>query len=318
MVLIVALAVGVMRPEPQVEPVLKPVPRSAGEERAQRAKSQAKVAQLDRQLSAVKAALKQNLLDSLHPSPRPEPLNATAAMSALGAALPLENAFAGADEGLWAADAGADLPPPPPVQFLGESLVANRIVLAIDVSASVRTKLGRAGLSMEEVRSEVAALIDQLGPDHLFGLILFTRNSLCFREELLPATRLIKEQALEWLNREFRTDGTSARHWQSGVPNGIEAVLASAFAMDPRLNEIFILSDGDFYRTPPGGGGQKVPLPQLRERTAALQRNNAGKARLRLMAFYPPEHNLPQLREWTRENANGTLRIVDNKNQVNR
>lgn len=203
---------------------------------------------------------------------------------------------------------GASLPPPEPVEFMGRSLAAQRMVLVFDVSSSVKGKMERAGMSLEALREAVLELLEQLGPNHLFGMVQFTRKWLVFREELVPATEAMKAEARRWMEADFRTTGTAGRNWSGGSVNGIEAVLEAAFGMDARLDEIVLVSDGDFYRTPPGGGGQKVPWGELRERTRRLQAESMGTTRLRVLAFLPPEAERVSLRGWVRENE-GSLEI---------
>lgn len=230
-------------------------------------------------------------------------------IGAMGAMLPVGSFFEGEISALTDGMEADTLPPPDPVAFLGESLNARRIVLLLDVSASVKTKIERAGLSMEKLRREVHTFVDQLGPNHLFGIIQFTRNWEAFEAGLVPATTAVRKRAREWIDTSFRTNGTSGRGWTRGSPNGIEGVLAAAFAMDPEIDEVFIVSDCDFQRTPPGGGGQDVPWAQLRERTRRLQEESIGDTRLRVLSFYPPEEALPDLRAWIHENGPGTLRV---------
>jgi hypothetical protein len=86
-----------------------------------------------------------------------------------------------------------------------------------------------------------------------------------------------------------------------------------AFQMDVQVDEIFLLSDGDFQRTPPGGGGQDVPWSQLRELTRQLQQSSIGDTRLRVVAYYPPEDALPDLKAWVRENGPGTARVINQR-----
>jgi hypothetical protein len=167
---------------------------------------------------------------------------------------------------------------------------------------------------MNQLREEVHRFVDQLGPNHLFGIIQFTRKWDRFREELLPATEAVRADAREWINSSFRTTGTSGRGWTGGQPNGIEAVLQAAFTMDPQIDEIFIVSDADFQRTPPGGGGQDVPWSELRDLTKRLQQQSIGQARLRLLCFYPPEEGLADLRAWTRERWRDRLCPVRRRN----
>ncbi len=306
-----ALLIGVLDPQPPKEARLK---LPAGSVTAQRERQQAldnQLAQLNRLQNEGMARLMEPLLDAARPElaiPRPDPVQA---FQAMGAMLPAASFFPGAAAALTDGLDTDRLPLPEPVSFLGETLNARRIVLLLDVSGSVKTKMERAGLSMEQLRAEVHRFVDQLGPNHLFGIIQFTRNWQAFRPELVPATEAMRKEARAWIGRSFRTTGTSGPGWSTASPNGIQAVLAAAFAMDPQIDEIFIVSDGDFYRTPPGGGGQSVPWPELRAHTRRLQEQSVGQTRLRLLCFHPPANARADLAAWARENGDGSLRVVD-------
>ncbi len=312
-ILLLAVLIGVMDPVLPKEAPLKLSHGSPTVQREQRQQAVKAAAQIGRLQEQALQQLMQPVMESMKTEisvPQPELVNTVATM---GAMLPVDSFFAG---GLEASVAGADLnslPPPDPVEFLGESLQAKRVVLLLDISASVKTKMEQSGMSMEQLRTEVLQFIEQLGPNHLFGLIQFSRKWQVFRSTLVPATVQIKAEARDWMHRSFRTTGTSGRNWSSGYPNGIEAVLSAAFAMDPQLDEVFILSDGDFQRTPPGGGGQDVPWTQLRDHTRHLQDQSIGETRLRILCFHPPATALPDLRAWVQENGPGTLRVVQGK-----
>ena len=308
-ILLVALLIGVLDPQPPGEAKLKLSPGSPARQREQRKQVQDQLAQLNRLQQGSLERMRDPILDSTLPDvtvPRPDMATSLRAMSAM---LPMDNLFAGSAEAFASGGEADALPPPDPVTFLGENLIAQRIVLLLDVSASVKTKMERAGVSMDQLRTEVLKFIDQLGPNHLFGIIQFTRNWQPFREQLLPATKRVQQEAREWINSQFRTTGTSGSNWKRETPNGIEGVLSAAFAMDPNLDEIFLVCDGDFQRTPPGGGGQDVPWQQLRELTRRLQQESIGTARLRVLCYFPPEQALPALRAWVQENGRGTLRV---------
>lgn len=303
-----ALMIGVMTPERPSEARIRIPEGSQTRQRELRQQVEQDLARLNRMQEASLQQLMQPVLEASRPDLAVDQPPLEHAIQAMGSMLPLEGAFAGAT-GLVDSTAADALPPPEPVAFLGETLRARRIVLLLDVSASVKSKMERAGLSMEALRSEVLTFIDQLGPNHLFGIIQFTRNWLAFREELVPATGSIRDEARSWMQQSFRTTGTSGRNWTRGSPNGIEGVLAAAFAMDPEIDEIFLLGDGDFQRTPPGGGGQDVPWAELRALTQTFQAASIGETRLRVLCFHPPEDALPDLRAWARENGEGTVRI---------
>ena len=308
LILLLAWQIGVLDPAPPKEASLTLPKGSVTEARRVQRETESQLAQMERLQGAALSELMKPVLDAARPDmeiPRP---SLVTSMQAMGAMLPMGSLFEGGASAVMAGmDAGA-LPPPDPVEFLGESMSARRIVLLLDVSGSVKTKMERAGISMNRLREEVNRFVEQLGPNHLFGIIQFTRKWEAFRPELVPATQAVKEEARSWIKQSFRTTGTSGRNWNGGYPNGIEAVLEAAFSMDVQIDEILLLSDADFQRTPLGGGGQDVPWPELRALSRRLQEQSPGETRLRLLAFYPPESMMEQVRGWVRENGPGTLR----------
>jgi hypothetical protein len=306
-----AVFIGVMDPPLPQAAKLKLAPGSQALQREQQAAMEAQLAQLSRIQQDSLNALAEPILEAMQADLPVAALQPVQSVQAMGAMLPMGSLFQDATGALTDGLETDTLPPPDPVSFLGETLNAKRLVLLLDVSGSVKTKMERAGISMNQLRQEVHRFVDQLGPNHLFGIIQFTRKWDPFREELLPATEAVRAQAREWIDASFRTTGTGGRNWTGGQPNGIEAVLQAAFAMDPQVDEVFVVSDGDFQRTPPGGGGQDVPWPELRQFTKSLQQQSIGEARLRLLCFYPPESALSDLRAWARENGPGSVRIVE-------
>lgn len=304
-----AVLIGVMDPVAPKEARIRAEPDPERRQREEQESIERQLAQLERTQARATEALMEPLMEALRPDlevSAPDPGEAIQAMGSLFQQAALFRGDAGAfTEGLES----DSLPEPESVAFLGETLHARRIVLLLDVSGSVKTKMERAGLSLQQLRQEVHRFVDQLGPNHLFGIIQFTRKWDPFRDELVPATETIRKQAREWIDRSFRTTGTSGRNWNGGYPNGIEAVLSAAFTMDTELDEVFLVSDGDFQRTPPGGGGQDVPWSDLRSLTRSLQQASIGEARLRLLCFHPPKEALPDLRAWVRENGPGSLRV---------
>lgn len=309
--LAVAIFIGVMEPPAPKEEGMEAPAGSPTLRRESDFAQRQELARLNRLQEQGHAPLREAIAEVALPemaAPLPAP-DLAASVQAMGALLPMQTAFGGPRADLSMELREPVLDPPAPVDFLGEQLRAQRIVLLFDVSGSVKTKMERAGTSMEELRAEVLRFLEQLGPNHLFGMIQFTRNWLPFREELVPATAAMKAEAREWMRRSFRTTGTSGRNWNGGPRNGIEAVMENAFALSPQLDEILLVSDGDFQRTPPGGGGQDVPWAELRGLCRELQQRSIGDARLRLLLFHPPEAALPQLRAWARENGPGSVRV---------
>lgn len=172
------------------------------------------------------------------------------------------------------------------VSFFGVETRAERIVICIDISTTVRNKIERAGYSMERVRKEAELLIEGLNANTLFGIVQHARNYDLFRDYLVAATVDNKAAALEWLRTEFRTDGTSGRNWQRRHPNGIQSVLTAAFELDPAPDLIFLVSDCEYYRTPANGGGQRVPWEEIANDLRRHQEGLARSARLHFFAFH--------------------------------
>ena len=171
------------------------------------------------------------------------------------------------------------------IRFFGMEDQATRVVIAFDVSQSVKTKVERAGLTMEAIREETRRVIQSLNANTLFGLIQFSRNHDLFRPYLIAATVDNKAAAETWLDAEFRTDGRSGRGWTRGEPNGIQAVLQAAFALDPAPDSIIIVSDGDFQRTPAHRPGEDVPWAEVERDLRDLQGALPQPARLSFVGF---------------------------------
>jgi hypothetical protein len=310
LILGIALVVGVMETAPVKEATFKASGDTRTEALEARQAMREAVAELDRLQAQGADAVEMALLEAMAPElPEVGELVPSAAMAGLGSLLPttgLTGPALGTLEGLGEQ---GNLPELAPVAFLGEELNAQRIVLLLDVSGSVKTKMERGGLPMQRLREEVTRFIGQLGPNHLFGIVQFTRKWDPFKEELVPATEVMKAEARAWMQTSFRTSGTSGSNWRGGYPNGIEAVLMEAFRMDPELDEIVLVSDGDFQRTPPGGGGQDVSIAALRNLTRQLQEEMIGQTRLNLLCFYPPPSAVAALRAWARENGEGRFTV---------
>jgi hypothetical protein len=306
--LLAALWIGV-RPVPPPREIHYPqkVPSPTLQREARRAQEET-LARLNRAQGPPAQAQVEQLLQSLQPLPDLPPIQPVEALKGMKALVPLPTAFRQSAESAFAGLQEDAFEAPEPVTFLGETLAARRILLLIDVSASVKSKMEQAGLPLSALRDEVLRLIEDLSPDHLFGIVQFSRKWLPFETQLLPATTVVKARASEWMHSKFRTTGTSGRNWQSGQPNGIEGVLRTAFAASPQIDEVILLSDGDFQTTPPGGGGRDVSPAELDALTRELLNAAPGTPRLRLLAFCPEPEALPALRQWARCFGDGTLR----------
>lgn len=186
------------------------------------------------------------------------------------------------------------------ISFFGIEDRAERVVILFDISTSVKNKVERAGLSMERIREETVNLIRELNANTLFGLIQHARNYSPFRDYLVAATVENKEAALAWLENEFRTDGMSAPGWRRGNPNGIQSVLEAAFSLDPAPDLLILVSDGDYYRTPPGGGSERVPWREIDADLRRLQEGLPEPARLHFVGFLMRPGDRTELQRLTR------------------
>ena len=181
--------------------------------------------------------------------------------------------------------------------FFGIETSQERIVICFDVSLSVKNRAEAVGVDFDMIRSETIQLIESFGSGTLFNMIQFVRNYEIFQSALIPGNRNNKAAAVNWMQNRFVTTGQSAslRNPVREDPNGIESVLRAAFAMEPEV--IFILSDGNFFRTPAGGGGMKVPHEDIRRLIDELQR---GMRRPVVINFLSFQMHPNDQREWQR------------------
>lgn len=163
---------------------------------------------------------------------------------------------------------------------------------------------------MELIREEVRTFVESLSAGHLFGILQFSRSWDSFRNEMVPATTAMKTEARQWLEHSFRTSGTSGRNWKRPSPDGIIGVLRAAFAFDEELDEIILLSDGDFQTSLPGGGGKDVPWSEIQRLSRALQEDRFQPVRISMISFYPEPQHARAMHLWTRNQRDGWLKIL--------
>jgi hypothetical protein len=302
LILVGALWLGISLSEPETEARFRPAPVRPGREAAELQ-------------AAVLAAMERA---APPPAPPDRLLSQSPFASALQVALPpVDLALpAGSDSavfGQWLAggavlaDADAALGHASQLEFFGMTTSATRIVIACDISATVKHRAERSGLSMEIIREETRRALNGLNANTLFGLIQFARRHQALDELLQPATVDALAKAGHWLDRSFRTDGSAGRGWQGGRPDGIESVLQAAFNLDPQPDLLIIISDGDFYRTLPGGGSQKVPWADIRRLTDQLQGPLANPCRIDFVGFQPRPADRPQIERWI-QSTGGNVR----------
>lgn len=193
--------------------------------------------------------------------------------------------------------------------FFGLKEAATKIVICVDISASVKNKVERAGYTMNQVKEATQGVIERLNANTLFGFIQFSRDYEVFRPYLVTATKANREAALTWLDAEFRTDGSSGSNWRRDEPNGIQSVIRAAFALDPAPDLLILLSDGSFQRTRPSGGGETVPWEELSREIAHYQAILPDPARIQFIGFSMREADRSAMRAIVRR-WNGSLREI--------
>jgi len=202
----------------------------------------------------------------------------------------------------------ASMEDPPAVAFLGESAAARSVVLAIDISASVKTKVESAGSSMRAIRKAALDLVDQLGPNTLFTMLQFSRRWDLFEARFVPGTVRFKANAKNWLEADLKMDGSAGRNWHKGPPDGIEGVLAACHDLGTGPDLIIIVSDGDFQTTPPGGGSRDVAWEVIDRFLTERTRKDGRPPRLHWHLFQPPADDEEAARK-TAEKHRGRIRI---------
>jgi len=135
--------------------------------------------------------------------------------------------------------------------FMGVRAQGRSIILAIDISGSMATLRGRA---YERVEEEAKKTLRELPQGTPFGLLLFGREVVAFRDSLTPANPATVEQAIKFLleysplrNREEARERGQSASWgqlKGGVHGGTrtDLVMEKAFQMNP--DTIIMLSDG--------------------------------------------------------------------------
>lgn len=187
------------------------------------------------------------------------------------------------------------------VSFLGITEEASRFVIVMDISASVVNSAEAAGIDFHSIREEAKELIGNLNANTLFGFVQHSRRYDAFQNKIVPATVANKENALQWLDKHFRTDGISGSGWRGGPDgsDGILPILSFVFSMQPDV--IFLISDGGYFTSE---GNQPVPLRDVLNRIRDEQKQLANDARIHAIHF-PDERNIQDGRV-----GNGMRRIA--------
>ena len=146
------------------------------------------------------------------------------------------------------------------VSFFGVSDMATRVAIVMDVSD---TMFDRQPGKFNAVKQEAAKLVQGLGINTLFNIIIYEGGSVAMFPDMQPATDANKQKAAAWIEsvdggRDKR--GMSYRGAYSKMGTGLyegggtrtDTALKQALSMRP--STIFLISDGEMSRR--GGADQ--------------------------------------------------------------
>ena len=159
------------------------------------------------------------------------------------------------------------------VSFFGISDMATRVVIVLDVSD---TMFDRQPGKFNAVKQEAIKLVNGLGINTLFNLIIYEGGSVALFPEVQPATDTNKKNAVAWIEKvDGGGDkrGMSYRGAYSKMGTGLyegggtrtDTALKQALSMRP--STVFLITDGEMSRM--GGGGQAVEEDKKAERSSS-------------------------------------------------
>lgn len=156
------------------------------------------------------------------------------------------------------------------VSFFGVSDMATRVAIVMDVSD---TMFDRQPGKFNAVKQETAKLVQGLGINTLFNLIIFEGGSVAIFPDMQPATDANKKKAVAWIQSvEGGRDkkGMSYKGTYSKMGTGLyegggtrtDTALKQALSMRP--STVFLITDGEMSRS--GGGSQEQGGGNIDER----------------------------------------------------
>ncbi len=178
------------------------------------------------------------------------------------------------------------------VGFFGIKDQGQRIAILIDTSDSMMT---RAPGAYSKVKTEAAKLVQGLGINTQFNLLIFEGGSLAFREQLVPATDGNKTAAATWITGisedpktsitgQSRSLGGDKYHPDGKGGTRMDLALEQVFGMQPEI--IYLISDGNATRAEGGGSGlSNIPANEIHQLVAGLQKKLVQEARLHVIYY---------------------------------
>ncbi|MEM6600864.1 MAG: hypothetical protein AAF649_05710 [Verrucomicrobiota bacterium] len=188
------------------------------------------------------------------------------------------------------------------MNFFGLQTRGRSVLIIFDISFSVLNKANQAGISIDRIREETLQLIDQLSINTTFTLFQFSRIYQPFSEILVAPTDQNKQSAKDWLNNEFRTDGSLPRSVrgsvipQAGQDNGVIFVLQAAFELQPEV--IFFISDGSFQSEK---HSSQVPWEDIEEMMEEFEDTQGKLPQLNFIGFEMKDDDRKEMRKLVRD-----------------
>jgi hypothetical protein len=145
------------------------------------------------------------------------------------------------------------------VSFFGVSDTATRVAIVMDVS---NTMFDRQPGKFNAVKEEAAKLVQGLGINTLFNIIIYEGGSVAMFPDMQPATDTNKKKAETWIQSVEGGSDKSGLSYKSAYSKmgtglyeggGTRTDTAMKQALSMRPSTIFLISDGEMSRS---GGGQ--------------------------------------------------------------
>jgi hypothetical protein len=211
------------------------------------------------------------------------------------------------------------------VSFFGISDMATRVIIVVDVSD---TMFDRQPGKFEAVKAEAAKLIEGLGINTLFNVVIYEGGSVAMFADPQPATESNKKKAAEWIqkvnggrernisyNSTYRKLGTGL---YEGGGTRTDTALKQALSMRP--STVFLISDGEMSRNLEtsrefGFESSKIEERELLGMVTDLQEELEEPARIHVIHFLTSKARKEEedlLRSLARRN-DGRFRQVEAK-----
>ena len=207
------------------------------------------------------------------------------------------------------------------VSFFGVSDMATRVAIVMDVSD---TMFDRQPGKFDAVKQEAVKLVQGLGINTLFNIIIYEGGSVAMFPDMQPATDANKKKAADWIQsvdggRDKR--GMSYRGAYSKMGTGLyegggtrtDTALKQALGMRP--STVFLITDGEMSRRggpvgdqqddKSGGGGGEIDERELLSIVGEGQEKLETPARIHVIHF---------LTKAARDEEEKTLRSVARRN----